>query len=115
MKLPGGTARFLPVLLLVAGSGSSVVRAQAPARNPVIWADVPDPSVIRVDSVYYMTSTTMHMSPGVPVMRSTNLVDWTTVGYVYDELANADPLFMRQGQNAYGRGTWASSRRTGRG
>ena len=81
------------------------------ATNPVIWADVPDPSTIRVGDTYYMSSTTMHMSPGVPIMKSTNLVDWELVGYVYDELANADPLFMRFGLNAYGRGTWASSLR----
>ena len=43
--------------------------AQAPL-NPVIWADVPDVSVLRVDDTYYMTSTTMHMNPGVPVMMS---------------------------------------------
>ncbi len=81
------------------------------ARNPILWADVPDPSFIRVDSVYYMTSTTMHMSPGVPIMKSKNLVDWEMVGYVYDEMANADALSMRSGQNAYGRGSWASSLR----
>jgi len=40
------------------------------AQNPVIFADVPDISVIRVDNTYYMSSTTMHMSPGVPVMKS---------------------------------------------
>lgn len=105
--------RAAPVLWLVAVClvPCTEARAQVPARNPIIWADVPDPSVIRVDSVYYMTSTTMHMSPGVPIMKSTNLVDWATVGYAYDELANADPLFMRQGLNAYGRGSWASSLR----
>lgn len=91
---------------------ASSIAAQSPAPravNPVLWADVPDPSVVRVGSVYYMTSTTMHMSPGVPVMRSTNLVDWKLVGYAYDEMANADALTMRNGQNAYGRGSWASS------
>jgi beta-xylosidase len=43
------------------------VRVQAePARNPIIWADVPDVAVIRVGDTYYMSSTTMHMSPGLP-------------------------------------------------
>ena len=37
-------------------------------KNPVIWSDVPDPDVIRVNDIYYMVSTTMHMSPGVPIM-----------------------------------------------
>jgi beta-xylosidase len=82
--------------------------AQARARNPIIWADVPDPAIVRVDSAYYMTSTTMHMNPGVPIMKSTNLVDWRTIGYAYDQLT-ADAMSMRNHHDAYGRGTWASS------
>ena len=56
---------------------------QAPL-NPVIWADVPDVSVLRVGDTYYMTSTTMHMNPGVPVMMSKDLVNWEIVSYCYD-------------------------------
>jgi hypothetical protein len=35
--------------------------APAPARNPIIWADVPDMAMIRVGSNCYMSSTTMHL------------------------------------------------------
>ena len=38
--------------------------------NPVIFADVPDIDIIRVDDAFYMVSTTMHLSPGCPVMKS---------------------------------------------
>ncbi len=38
--------------------------------NPILWADVPDPSVIRVDDIYYMVSTSMHSMPGCPIMKS---------------------------------------------
>ena len=38
------------------------------AQNPVIFADVPYASMIRVGDIYCMSSTTMHMSPGVPIM-----------------------------------------------
>ena len=41
------------------------------ANNPMIWADLPDPDVIRVDDTFYLVSTTMHMMPGVPIMKST--------------------------------------------
>jgi beta-xylosidase len=41
----------------------------AQQKNPVIFADVPDPSIIRVGDTYYMSSTTMHMAPGVPIMK----------------------------------------------
>jgi len=81
------------------------------AGNPILWADVPDPSVIRVGDVYYMSSTTMHMNPGVPIMKSEDLVNWETINYAYDILADNDALTMKNGKNAYGKGSWASSLR----
>ncbi len=82
-----------------------------PARNPVIWADVPDVAVIRVDDTYYMSSTTMHMSPGLPIMKSKDLVNWQLLGYVYDTLTDNEKLRLEDGSNAYGAGSWASSLR----
>lgn len=79
------------------------------AQNPIIFADVPDPSVLRVGDTYYMSSTTMHVNPGVPIMKSTDLVNWEIVNYAYTVLADNDALSLRDGQNAYGRGSWASS------
>ncbi len=79
-----------------------------PARNPVIFADVPDMSMIRVGDTYYMSSTTMHMFPGVPVMKSKDLVNWQLVNYTYNTLGDNDALMLNNGKNAYGRGTWAS-------
>jgi beta-xylosidase len=58
-----------------------------PAHNPIIWADVPDMSIIRVGVIYYMSSTTMHMSPGIPIMKSYDLINWKLVNYAYDTLA----------------------------
>lgn len=78
------------------------------AQNPIIWADVPDMSIIRVEDTYYMSSTTMHMSPGVPIMKSKDLVNWQLVNYAYDILGNIDELNLNNGKNAYGRGSWAS-------
>lgn len=81
------------------------------ARNPIIWADVPDPSVIRVGDTYYMTSTTMHMNPGVPIMKSRDLVNWEIVNYVYDVLGQDERQQLSNGRNEYGLGSWASSLR----
>ncbi len=92
----------------VAVSSSSAV-GLIEASNPVIWADVPDPSVIRVGNTYYMSSTTMHMSPGVPIMKSTDLVNWSVVNYAYSILDNTSALNLENGQNAYSKGSWASS------
>ncbi|MCH5684940.1 family 43 glycosylhydrolase [Niabella sp. W65] len=85
---------------------------QAPkAQNPIIFADVPDISIIRVGTNYYMSSTTMHMSPGVPVMKSTDLVNWKLIGYCYDTLnkVGVDAMNLDNGKSTYGRGSWASS------
>lgn len=82
-----------------------------PATNPVIWADVPDIAIIRVGDTYYMSSTTMHMCPGLPIMKSRDLVNWELVNYAYDILADNDALSLKNGKNAYGAGSWASSLR----
>lgn len=81
------------------------------AHNPIIFADVPDMAMIRVGSTYYMSSTTMHMSPGLPIMKSTDLVNWQLVGYAYDTLASVPALNLTDGKGTYGRGSWASSLR----
>jgi len=85
------------------------------ARNPIIFADVPDMSMIRVGDTYYMSSTTMHMSPGVPIMKSKDLVNWKIVSYAYDTLANVDAMNLVNGKSTYGRGSWASSIRNHKG
>ncbi|MDM8161539.1 family 43 glycosylhydrolase [Labilibaculum sp. K2S] len=78
------------------------------AHNPVIYADVPDMSMVRVGDTYYMSSTTMHMDPGVPIMKSTDLVNWELVNYAYNVLESNDALSLNNGKNAYGKGSWAS-------
>lgn len=84
------------------------IKAQQPATNPLIYADVPDMSMVRVGDTYYMSSTTMHMIPGVPLMQSKDLVNWQTVNYLYDSLADIPTMNLEDGQNTYGRGSWAS-------
>ena len=79
--------------------------------NPVIFADVPDIDIIRVDDAFYMVSTTMHLSPGCPVMRSYDLVNWEIVNYVFDTLEDRDNLALRNGENNYGKGQWATTLR----
>src|ERR1051325_10365008 len=95
---------FTWLILFMAG-------AVTKAQNPIIFADVPDMSMVRVGAVYYMSSTTMHMSPGVPIMKSTDLVNWKLVSYAYDVLDSGDELDLSNGKSMYGRGSWASSLR----
>lgn len=93
---------ILPILLV------DPLTSWSQATNPIIHADVPDLSIIRVGSTYYMSSTTMHMSPGVPIMRSKDLVNWQLVNYAYDSLDSVDALNLNNGKTAYGSGSWAS-------
>ena len=79
-----------------------------PIQNPMLWADVPDPDVIRVGDTFYLVSTTMHLMPGAPIMKSKDLKNWETVGYIFDKLTDSPKYDLLQG-TAYGRGQWATS------
>jgi beta-xylosidase len=81
-------------------------------RNPVIWEDLPDPEVIRIGDVYYMSASSFAFSPGAPVLKSDNLVDWEYIGHSVPELAFGE-RFELDGQHAgaYVKGVWASSMR----
>ena len=50
--------------------------------NPLIPGFNPDPSIVRVDGVYYLVTSTFEYLPGIPVYRSTDLVEWTQIGNV---------------------------------
>jgi beta-xylosidase len=50
-------------------------------RNPILSGFNPDPSIVFVDGVYYLATSTFQYFPGVPIYRSTDLVDWKLVGH----------------------------------
>ena len=80
-------------------------------NDACVDSDTPDPDIIRVGDAYYMTSTSMHFCPGVPIMKSYDLVNWKVVSYVYNVLDDYDQLAMRGGRYDYGKGSWATSLR----
>lgn len=102
---------WLAGLWLLQGTWILVAAQDKKAQNPLIFADVPDVAIIRVGDTYYMSSTTMHMSPGLPLMKSKDLVNWRLVSYAYDTLVRNDEMDLANGKNTYGRGSWASSLR----
>ena len=103
------------VTMLVSGYFMNLSAQENKAQNPIIFSDVPDMSMLRVGDTYYMSSTTMHMSPGVPIMKSKDLVNWELVNYAYDTLDDDDALSLTNGKSTYGRGSWASSIRYNKG
>ena len=72
--------------------------------NPILFGDYSDPDVIRVEDAFYMISSSFTYLPGIPVLRSQDLVHWTTIGYVARRLP-----FPRYDLPAHKSGTWAPS------
>ncbi len=78
-------------------------------KNPIIWADFPDPDIIRIDNTYYMVCTTMFVMPGGPILKSKDLYHWDLVSYIFETIEENDIYQLSNGKNAYGRGQWATS------
>ncbi len=76
--------------------------------NPVLNADYPDPDITRVGNDFYMVSTTFVNSPGIKVLRSSDLVNWELVGHAASTLDGGN-LYNMIGGTAYRQGMWASS------
>lgn len=108
------------VLAMSAGAlmllGMAAARAWQPDNgdgtytNPPLWADYPDPDVIRVGPDFYFATTTFANAPGVRLLHSRDLVNWTIAGHVFPRLVG-DPAFDLQARGAYRRGLFAPSLR----
>jgi beta-xylosidase len=75
-------------------------------RNPVLFADYSDPDLIRAGDDFYLTASSFNCVPGLPVLRSKDLVNWTLVGHAIQEFdyGNFDVP-------QHGNGVWAPSLR----
>ncbi|GGA96288.1 glycoside hydrolase family 43 protein [Mucilaginibacter rubeus] len=76
-------------------------------KNPILNADYSDPDVIRVGDSFYMVCSDFHFM-GMPVLKSTDLVNWKIIGQVYNRL-DIDPKYSTM--EKYGSGSWAPSLR----
>lgn len=71
-------------------------------RNPVLHADYSDPDVIRTGDDYWMTASSFCCVPGLPVLHSTDLVNWELAGYALPRMY--DTAFDTP---SHGNGVWA--------
>ena len=76
--------------------------------NPVISADFPDIDIVLVNGTYYMLSTTMFIFPGVPLLKSHDLVNWEYCINVVKRIDDS-PCYNLDGCNRYAHGQWAGS------
>ncbi|HWP68549.1 MAG TPA: family 43 glycosylhydrolase, partial [Rectinemataceae bacterium] len=50
-------------------------------RNPVLPGFHPDPSVCRSGDSFYFVTSSFHYFPGIPIWKSSDLVDWKLIGH----------------------------------
>jgi beta-xylosidase len=64
-------------------------------RNPVLAGDYSDPDVVRVGDAYYLTASSFTNVPGLPILKSPDLVNWTLIGHalprIIPEVHHATP------------------------
>ncbi|MFI7430111.1 family 43 glycosylhydrolase [Micromonospora sp. NPDC049836] len=77
--------------------------------NPVVWQDFADGDIIRVGDAYYYSASTMHYSPGAPILRSYDLVHWEYAGHSVPSLDFGSNAYNLNGGRAYVKGIWASA------
>jgi beta-xylosidase len=71
-------------------------------RNPIICADYSDPDVIRHGEDFYMTASSFNCTPGLPILHSRDLVNWTIIAHAIKNVPHA-----RYEQVQHGCGVWA--------
>lgn len=78
---------------------------RATYTNPILDADWPDPDAIRVGDDYWMIASSFNRAPGLPVLHSRNLVDWTHVNNALPANVPAEVY----AEPRHGCGVWAPS------
>lgn len=99
---------------LFAQSGSNYVskvwvadQGNGTYKNPVLNADYSDPDAIRVGDDYYLTSSSFEDIPGLPILHSKDLVNWTIIGHALLR----QPPFEHFMKSRHGEGVWAPALR----
>jgi xylan 1,4-beta-xylosidase len=77
-------------------------------NNPIMYADYPDPSMIRVGDYFYLATSSFVNSPGLVICRSEDMVNWEIVGHCIDVLTGSDSYNMT-GTIKYAGGCFAPS------
>jgi beta-xylosidase len=92
---------------LAGSAGIADVTPAADFTNPVVWQDFADIDIVRVNDTYYYSASTMHYSPGAPILRSYDLVNWEFAGHSVPKLDFGSKYDLTGGRG-YVRGIWAS-------
>lgn len=74
-------------------------------KNPVLHADYSDPDVVRVGPDFWLASSSFSHVPGLPILHSRDLVNWTIVNHALPRLVPEE----RFSAVHPGEGVWAPS------
>lgn len=74
-------------------------------KNPIINADYSDPDAIRVGDDFYLIASSFDAVPGLPILHSKDLVNWTIIGHAL----LYQPPFDHFSTTQHGNGVWAPS------
>ena len=72
--------------------------------NPILQGCYPDPAITRIGDDYYMVCSSFAMFPGVPIFHSKDLVNWTDLGGVLDDITEFNPHDTGISQGVYAPG-----------
>ena len=76
-------------------------------QNPILNADYSDPDAIRVGDDFYLVSSSFEDIPGLPILHSKDLVNWTIIGHALKR----QPPFEHFSIPQHGNGVWAPALR----
>ena len=71
-----------------AAGGGALCRAEGAAQNfatPLLSGGNPDPTVCRVGDEYYIATSSFSLSPGLPLYRSKDMVNWEVISHAWRE------------------------------
>ena len=99
-------------MLISASSVSAAENAHGPwvadrgdgtYQNPVLFADYSDPDAVRVGEDFYLVASSFLAAPGLPILHSKDLVNWTIINHIFAQ----QPPVEHFSKPRHGEGVWA--------
>ena len=69
------TIQFLLIFFSVLSFGQEVF------KNPILAGGYPDPSICKVGDTFYLVNSSFEYFPGLPIHKSTDLINWELIGH----------------------------------
>ena len=107
------TGLLFPVMLIAQSANQTIPiskvwvadNGDGTYKNPILHADYSDPDAIRVGNDFYMISSSFEDVPGLPILHSKDLVNWSLIGHALKQLTPIEHFSIPR----HGEGVWAPS------